>query len=74
MARARRPRPRKPASSPFLIISEAAGRIRISKNTMRNRAWRRALGVPELRVGNRVLFNRDALDAWMAQQHGGDAA
>jgi excisionase family DNA binding protein len=58
-------------------VAEAAAYLRVSQNTVRNLAWRRAVGVPALRCGKRILFDRAQLDAWLTtrhQQHGGDAA
>jgi excisionase family DNA binding protein len=52
-------------ADPYLRVGEAAQRVRLSKETLQNAAWRSRNGLPTLRAGTRLVFAVDDLDAWL---------
>lgn len=47
----------------LLTTVEAAEYLRVHPSTIRR--WTQVPGVPQVRLGGRVLFDRDELDAWI---------
>lgn len=56
------------AGSRYLVTQEVSDELRVPINTL---AWWRHMGRgPKwFRVGRRVLYRRDDLDAWLAEQY-----
>jgi len=53
---------------PKFNVAEAAHYLRLSASTLRTRVWRRRVGLPTIRCGRRIIFDREALDAWLARR------
>jgi excisionase family DNA binding protein len=49
--------------SPFLTTKEAAERVRLSVASL-ERMRVRGDGAPFIRMGSRIVYDREALDAW----------
>lgn len=50
----------------YLTTDELCEWLKISKNTANN--WRR-LGMPYIRVGNTVRYNKEEVDKWLKSQN-----
>ena len=50
-----------------LRIRGAAAHLGISPRSLADRAWRLRHGIPAARVGRAVVFDRVALDRWLAK-------
>ena len=58
------PQVSEPQAKRFLLPGEAAGEARIAPGTLAN--WRtRGTGPPYIRIGGRVLYDREALFGWL---------
>ncbi len=64
-AEAQSPHPLTPSS--FLTRQEAALLLRISPARLGCPAWRRRFGMPVVRVGGRLRFERATLLAWIVR-------
>lgn len=58
----------------YLTVKEAAGYLRSSKAFLDKDRLSKLHGVPFLRLGRRVLYDKLALDAWLAEQSTDKAA
>lgn len=56
------------ALPPRLRLAEAAWYTGLSPKSLGDRGWRRRHGVPAIKVGRAVLFDRAALDTWLARR------
>jgi hypothetical protein len=54
----------------LLTHAEAAKVLRCSPATLRSIAWRRKLGIPTVRIGNRHRYDARALYAWLRSRSG----
>ena len=54
--------------SRFLTVAEVAQLLRVSPRTLE--AWARGPRprVPSLRIGRRILFDRDSLERWIGER------
>jgi len=50
---------------PRLRLRQAAAHLGISPRSLADRGWRLKHGIPTLKVGRAVVFDRAALDAWL---------
>ena len=50
----------------YLTVTEAADYLCVSAKTVRN--WISARKIPFIKMGGRVLFSIEALDAWLASK------
>ena len=60
---------RAPEQSPWLTVVEAAAYTGIPKQTLYKLTGAKA--IPHVKPGNRLLFNRDELDAWLDSHYEG---
>ena len=44
----------------------AARHLGVAPRSLASAAWRRKHGIPTLRIGRALIFERDALDRWLA--------
>lgn len=51
---------------PFLTVEEAAGLLRVKRNTLYTWAYRRQ--IPSQKVGKSLRFRRQDLEAWLKAQ------
>lgn len=58
---------------PLLRLADAAEAVGVSENTLR--AWRsRGVGPVGFKVGRRVMYRREAVEAWLAEQEAATAS
>jgi len=55
-------------------VRDAARFLGVSHRSLADRGWRLRLGIPTLRVGRAVVFDRNALETWLRrhQERGGE--
>lgn len=50
-----------------LRVKEAAAYLAVSPRSLADRGWRLRLGIPTFKVGSALVFDRAALDRWLAR-------
>jgi len=53
---------------PRLTVAEAAAYLAVSPRSLSDRGWRYRMGIPTLKLGRSVRFDRAALDRWLQRQ------
>jgi flavin-dependent dehydrogenase len=50
-----------------LRLKEAAAYLAVSPRSLADRGWRLRLGIPCFKIGSALVFDRAALDRWLAK-------
>lgn len=61
-----------PAASPWMSVDQAADYVGIPKQSLYKLTAAKA--IPHAKPGNRLLFNREDLDAWVEQHREGSSS
>ncbi|MFA5811060.1 MAG: helix-turn-helix domain-containing protein [bacterium] len=51
----------------YLRTPEAATYLRLSEATLNKDRWSRLLGIPFIKAGRAILYDRDDLDSWLGK-------
>ena len=52
---------------PRLRVKPASDYIGVSHRSLASRDWRKKRNIPAIKIGRAVVFDRDALDRWLAK-------